>query len=143
MASPSTPTFPTLRQTDFLPNRFSGDTIDRDRCTAHILTFQDYLDAHDYDASDAAQLHTIIKIFKRSLQGQARLWIDGKAFDSFDALKSAFIGRLSGTKSKYAHVIIIKIIAKSKASQVPPVIPSSTSRGAHILAMYSFSTRYR
>ena len=95
---------PTLRQTDFLPNRFSGDIIDRDQCTAHILTFEDYLDAHDHDHTDAQQLATIVKIFKRSLQGQARLWIDNKTFASYTELKAAFISRFSGTKSKYAHV---------------------------------------
>jgi hypothetical protein len=94
----------TLRQTDFLPNRFSGDTISRDQCTAHILTFEDYLDAHDYDHTDHAQLPTILKVFKRSLQGQARLWIDNKTYTTYMDLKAAFISRFSGTKSKYAHV---------------------------------------
>ena len=94
----------TLRQTDFLPNRFSGDTINRDQCTAHILTFEDYLDAHDHDHTDHTQLPMITKIFKRSLQGQARLWIDNKTFATYTDLKAAFISRFSGTKSKYAHV---------------------------------------
>ena len=95
---------PTLRQTDFLPNRFSGDSIDRDLCTAHMLSFQDYLDAHAYETDDTSSFPTILKIFKRSLQGQARLWIEGKNFTTFEDLKSSFIGRFSGTKSSYAHI---------------------------------------
>ena len=101
---PATSSTSTLRQTDFLPNRFSGDVVDRDLCTAHILTFQDYLDAHGYDTTNSESFPDISKIFKRSLQGQARLWIEGKQFKSFDDLKSAFVCRFSGTKSSYAHV---------------------------------------
>ena len=94
-----------LRQTDFLPNRFGGATIDRDLCTAHFLSFSDYLEAHNLaDPADAAALAKVISIFKRSLQGQARLWIEDKTFDSVGALKAAFINRFSPSKSKFAHV---------------------------------------
>ena len=96
---------PTLRQTDFLAHRFSGDMIlDRDLCTAHMLTLDDYLDAHDYDSTKPDDFPTILRTFKRSLQGQARLWIEGKTFRSYDDLKDAFITRFSNSKSSYAHV---------------------------------------
>ncbi|XP_063965553.1 uncharacterized protein LOC135156639 [Lytechinus pictus] len=95
---------PPLRQTDFLPNRFSGDKIDRDLCTAHFLTFEDYLDAHDFNPTDPSQFTDVLRTFKRSLQGQARLWIEGQTFSNYQGLKSSFIGRFSGTKSTYAYV---------------------------------------
>ena len=82
---------PTLRQTDFLPARFSGDRLDRDESTAHFLTFTDYLDAQHISTTDAQQLPTILKVFKRTLQGQARLWIDKLTFKYFDDLKDSFI----------------------------------------------------
>ena len=41
-----------LRQTDFLPARFSGARLDRNDSTAHFLTFTDYLDAHDIDTTE-------------------------------------------------------------------------------------------
>ena len=104
MTTSTTPSTPTLRQMDFLPNRFSGETIDRDLCTAHILMFEDYLDTHKYDKTDASSFPTILQTSKRSLQGQAGLWIEGKAFATYEDLKSSFIGWFSGTKSEYAHV---------------------------------------
>ena len=82
---------PNLRQTDFLPARFSGARLARDDSTAHFLTFADYLDAHDIDTTDANQLPTIVQTFKRTLQGQARLWIDKLTFRTYDDLKDSFI----------------------------------------------------
>ena len=94
----------TLRQTDFLPTRFSGDRLDRDNSTAHFLTFSDYLDAHDIDTTDSAQLPTILKTFKRTLQGKARLWIDNLKFNDYTDLRDSFIRRFSPAKSTYSHV---------------------------------------
>nr|XP_054764473.1 uncharacterized protein LOC129271135 [Lytechinus pictus] len=94
----------TLRQTDFLPSRFSGDRLDRDDSTAHFLTFDDYLDAHNIDSTDPAQFQTILRSFRRTLQGQARLWIDGLTFNSYDDLKDGFVRRFSPAKSSYSHV---------------------------------------
>ena len=105
MTTPTpTPTRPNLRQTDFLPARFSGARLDRDDSTAHFLTFTDYLDAHDIDTTDANQLPTIVQTFKRTLQGQARLWIDKLSFTNYDDLKDSFIRRFSPAKSTYTHV---------------------------------------
>ena len=95
-----------LRQTDFLPNRFSGNSIDRDLCTAHYLSFSDYLEAHKLlnENGAASDLTKVVSIFKRSLQGQARLWVEGKTFTSIDDLKQQFINRFSPSKSQFAHV---------------------------------------
>ena len=95
-----------LRQTDFLSNRFSGSSIDRDLCTAHYLSFSDYLEAHSLlnETGAASDLTKVVSIFKRSLQGQARLWIEGKTFSSVEDLKTKFINRFSPSKSQFAHV---------------------------------------
>ena len=95
---------PNLRQTDFLPTRFSGDRLNRDDSTAHFLTFTDYLDAHNVDMTDKGQMPLITKTFKRTLQGHARLWIDKLTFKDFDDLKDSFIRRFSPAKSTYTHV---------------------------------------
>lgn len=92
-----------IRQTDFLPTRFTGDKLDRDRCTAHILSFDDYLDAHDIDHTKPDNFQTILKFFKRTLQGQARLWINDLTFTDYDDLKLKFIRRFSPAKSTFAH----------------------------------------
>ena len=105
--SPDGTTMPrhnTLRQTDFLPTRYTGDRLNRDDSTAHFLTFEDYLDAHDIDATDTDQFPIILKTFRRTLQGQARLWIDGLQFSTYDDLKDAFVRRFSPAKSSYSHV---------------------------------------
>ncbi|XP_071495363.1 uncharacterized protein [Diadema antillarum] len=94
----------TLRQTDFLPTKFSGGRLDYNDCTAHILTFEDYLDAHHIDSDKAGNLTTILKTFKRTLEGQARLWIDKLTFNTYDDLKTAFIRRFSPAKSTFARV---------------------------------------
>ncbi|XP_072181937.1 uncharacterized protein [Diadema setosum] len=94
----------TFRQTDFLPTKFSGSRLDYNDCTAHILTFEDYLDVHDIDSDKAGNLTTILKIFKRTLEGQARLWIDKLTFTTYDDLKTAFTRRFSPAKSTFARV---------------------------------------
>ena len=94
---------PHLRQTDFLPTRFSGDRLDRDNSTAHFLSFTDYLEAQDIDTNDPDQLTDIVKLFKRTLQGHARLWIDGLTFFSYTDLNNAFIRRFSPAKSTYSQ----------------------------------------
>ena len=95
---------PLLKLTDFLPTKFSGDRLDRDECTAHLLTFDDYLDAHDIDPTVQTNMTTIVKMFKRTLNGQARLWIDGQTFSTYDEIKTAFTRRFSPAKSSYARV---------------------------------------
>ncbi|KAJ8038848.1 hypothetical protein HOLleu_16398 [Holothuria leucospilota] len=94
-----------LRVTDFLPTRFCGDKIDRDLCTAHFYTFVDYLEAHDlHEPADEAALHNVVQLFKRSLQGSARLWIEGKVFETLQDLQTSFTNRFSPSHSQFAHV---------------------------------------
>ena len=94
-----------LRQTDFLPKRYSGEKTDHEECSAHYLSFTDYLQAHNLEApADNAALVNVINLFKRSLQGQARLWIEGKTFDTLPILRTQFINRFSKNKSVYAHI---------------------------------------
>ena len=95
----------TLRQTDFLPNRFDGSKLDSDLCTAHYLSFEDYLQAHDLQTpADDAALLNVVNIFKRTLQGSARLWIEDKTFVDLEDLKSKFIYRFSPSHSQFANV---------------------------------------
>lgn len=94
-----------LRVTDFLPTRFCGDRIDRDLCRAHFYTFVDYLEAHDlHEPADQAELHNVVQLFKRSLQGTARLWIEGKVFETLQDLQTVFVNRFSPSQSQFAHV---------------------------------------
>lgn len=94
-----------LRHTDFLPSRFNGNSIDRDLTRAHFLSFSDYLEAHELaNPVDDADILNVVNIFKRTLQGQARLWIEGKVFATLDALKQAFLDRFSPGQSQYAKL---------------------------------------
>ncbi len=93
-----------LRQTDYLPTRFDGSTLDRDRCRSHFLTFEDYLVAHELDdPADAEEVHNVVQIFKRTLTGKARLWIEGKVFPNVAALRNAFLARFSPSQTEFAH----------------------------------------
>ena len=69
-----------------------------------MLSFGDYLDAHDIDQSKNDNLPTILKTFKRTLAGQARLWIDSITPKTYDDLKTSFRRRFSPAKSSYARV---------------------------------------
>lgn len=94
-----------LRQTDFLPGRFDGNTLDQDICTAHFLSFCDYLEIQNLDQPKGeSELNHVVKIFKRTLQGQARLWIEDRSFTNLSDLKKQFIYRFSPTHSQFANV---------------------------------------
>ena len=96
---------PALRQTDYLPRPFDGNIIDRDLCAAHFMSFTDYLEVHGLNApADAAALENVVGVFRRRLQGQARLWIEGKHFVSIDDLKTQFLNRFSPSQSQFARV---------------------------------------
>ena len=95
----------TLRQTDFLPNRFDGSKLDSDLCTVQYLSFEDYLQAHDLQTpADYSALLNVVNIFKRTLQGSARLWIEDKTFVDLEDLKSKFIYRFSPSHSQFVNV---------------------------------------
>ena len=96
---------PPLRQTDFLPTRFDGSAINRDACTAHFLLFSDYLESHKLSApASDAELQNVFSLFKRTLQGQARLWVEDQRITSLADLKEKFVSRFSPSKSKFALV---------------------------------------
>ena len=80
-----------LRSTDFLPNRFQGDKINADLARAHFLAFSDYLEAHNLqNPADNAQFQAVGSICKRTLQGTARIWIEGKNFSGSSKFKGLF-----------------------------------------------------
>lgn len=96
---------PALRQTDFLPTRFEGSVINRDACTAHFLLFSDYLESHKLSTPGTnAELQNVFSMFKRTLQGKARLWVEDQEFTSITDMKRKFIARFSPSKSKFALV---------------------------------------
>lgn len=100
MAEPQNP----LRATDFLPTRFQGDVIDADLARAHFLAFRDYLEAHDlHQPDDQEQVQNLVRIFTRTLKGQARLWIEGKQFEDLDTLRDQFLARFSPSTSYIAR----------------------------------------
>ena len=92
-----------LRSTDFLPKRFQGDTIDGDLARAHFLAYTEYLEAHELDnPADDAAFQAIVAIFKRTLHGTARIWIEGKVFQDLANLRTSFLARFSESSSHYA-----------------------------------------
>ena len=102
MAAPDPPR---LRSTDFLPTHFDGQLLDFELATAHFLSFTDYLEAHRLaEPRDAAQILNVVSLFKRTLTGTARLWIEGKIFVGLQGLKNDFLARFSPTHSTFANV---------------------------------------
>ncbi|PIK40874.1 hypothetical protein BSL78_22273 [Apostichopus japonicus] len=88
------------RPTDFLPSRFQGDVIDADLAEAHYLGFEDYLEVHKLPSQTtpeavAEEFNEICRIFKRTLKGQARLWIENKNFSTIADLRKQFLARFS------------------------------------------------
>ena len=62
-----------------MPNRFDGTKLDQDLCTAHYLSFRDYLEIQKIDQpQNQTEINNVVKNFRRTLQGQARLWIEEK-----------------------------------------------------------------
>ncbi|KAJ8048398.1 hypothetical protein HOLleu_00693 [Holothuria leucospilota] len=95
---------PSLRQTDFLPARFSGNELNDDECLAHFLAFEDYLEAHKVNTEDPNNFSNVINTFKRTLGGSARLWLEGKNFTNVSELKQNFLACFSKHKSYISHV---------------------------------------
>ncbi|KAJ8018578.1 hypothetical protein HOLleu_43348 [Holothuria leucospilota] len=94
-----------LRTTDFLPSGFKGETINSDLARAHFLAFQEHLDAHNTDQpEDNAALLCSTNTFKSTLEGQARLWIDGKQFQSFQELRTPFLARAHAVGLEYQEI---------------------------------------
>ncbi|KAJ8033837.1 hypothetical protein HOLleu_24200 [Holothuria leucospilota] len=95
---------PSLRQTDFLPARFSGNELNDDECLAHFLAFEDYLEAHKVNTGDPNNFSNVVNTFKRTLGGTARLWLEGKNFTNVSELKQSFLARFSKHQSYISHV---------------------------------------
>ena len=70
-----------LRATDFLPSKFHGGMINSDLARAHFLAFTDYLYAQGIEEPEN-QVQSLVETFQRTLEGQARLWIEGQIFES-------------------------------------------------------------
>ncbi|XP_071490593.1 uncharacterized protein [Diadema antillarum] len=128
----TTTTMTTLRQTDFLPSKFTGDRLDRDECTAHMLSFEDYLDAHDIDQSINDNLPTILRTFKQTLAGQARLWIDSITQKMYDDLKTSFRRQFSPAKSSYARVTDFNTMTMTDRESVETFLQRLRQTATHI-----------
>ncbi|KAK6178666.1 hypothetical protein SNE40_011193 [Patella caerulea] len=79
-------------------DRFDGNIIDRDNARAHTLSFEDYLYQTDISPEDG-DLEHVVRLFKQSLKGSARLWVENRDFDSYASLKEQFINKFSTTKT--------------------------------------------
>ena len=75
-----------LRQNDFLPTSFNGTQNAR----SHFLSYEDYCTIHDLQEPDR------IARFKLTLSGEARQWIEGKQFATFQEMKNQFIRYFTG-----------------------------------------------
>jgi len=85
----------TLRFKEFFASKFNGTRVSSPY--AHIFCFTDYCGMHGAElTSDELK----IERFKFTLEGKARLWVEGKQFTSFDELAEAFTGRFSGISSR-------------------------------------------
>ena len=122
-----------LRTTDFLPSRFKGETINSDLARAHFLAFQDYLEAHNIaQPEDNAALLRITNSFKRTLEGQARLWIEGKQFQSFQELRTRFLARFSPSNSHFAKSQEFQALTYT-AGDTAEVHLAKITKAAHML----------
>ena len=92
-----------IRNTDYLPQHFNGDTVDADKTLAHFLAFQDYLEAQDIDSTKSESLPKILNSFKRILAGQARLWFENRTFLDVKDLRNQFLSRFSPSVSHFSH----------------------------------------
>ena len=92
-----------VRNTDFLPPHFYGDSVYAHITLAHFLAFQDYLEAQDIDTSKSDSLPKILNSFKRILAGQARLWFENKTFHDVKNLRYQFLSRFIPSDSHFSR----------------------------------------
>lgn len=100
-----------LRINDFLPSKFSGKQGQDPK--AHFLSFEDYLTVHDIN-----EIAPIVARFKHTLEGTARLWVEGKQFANLNQLKAAFTQYFSGIHSREASARLFRNIAYSAGESV-------------------------
>lgn len=89
-----------LRRSDFFPSKFSGSQ--NQNPYAHWLAFDDYADLHQLNNNQR------LDEFKRTLEGQARLWIENKQFANIALLRASFIEHFSGVHSREACVKLLR-----------------------------------
>lgn len=90
---------PKLR--DYLPSPFSGQNLDKDFCESHILKFRDYI---SHQGIELDKFDIVLSRFKLTLEGKARLWIEGETFDNFNDLKTAFITKFSPPQTIFQKI---------------------------------------
>ncbi|KAK6165822.1 hypothetical protein SNE40_022661 [Patella caerulea] len=84
-------------------DKFEGTQLNRDLALAHFLSFEDFLVYNDDELNpqSVAAIDTLLNIFKQTLKGKARLWIEGRVFRSRQDLKTQFLERFSENKTSY------------------------------------------
>jgi len=86
-----------LRVNDFMPQRFDGKNLSD--APAHILSFEDYCTLQDIDNDGQ-----MVQRFRVTLSGQARLWVEGKQFDTWEELKNSFLQYHSDSHTRESAV---------------------------------------
>lgn len=86
-----------LRVNDFMPQRFDGQTLSD--APAHILSFEDYCQLQNIK-EDVPR----VQRFRVTLSGQARLWVEGKEFATWDILKKSFLQYHSDSHTRESAV---------------------------------------
>ncbi|XP_055956986.1 uncharacterized protein LOC130012902 [Patella vulgata] len=65
-------------------DKLEGAQLNRDPALAHFLSFEDFLVYNDeLDPLSVAAIDTLLNMFKQTLKGKARLWIEGRKEVSF------------------------------------------------------------
>ena len=90
--------------TECLPKTFSGNQTSKIESQSHLLKFNDYLNFHRIDAKEPANLEEIIKRFKFTLDGKARLWINNIECTDFQTLQKRFIENFSPAETKFGLI---------------------------------------
>lgn len=92
-----------LLTTDFLPSSFKYEIVDSDFAQPHFLAFHYCLEAHNIAQPADNTACCILRIFKRTLESQVRLRIEGKKFQSLQELWTRFRARFSPSSSRFAR----------------------------------------
>ncbi|ESO89835.1 hypothetical protein LOTGIDRAFT_176842 [Lottia gigantea] len=84
-------------------DKFNGSVLSRDPALAHYLCFEDFLECSEENVNpqSAAELNRYLTLFKQTLNGPARLWIEGCVFNSRRDIKKQFLDRFSENKSSF------------------------------------------
>ncbi len=83
-----------MRLADFFPQSYLGENTRSKAAKSHWLSFNDYAIMHGFTAQQQ------LDRFQLTLAGKAKLWIDGKHFNTPNDLKTAFEAHFSGLHSR-------------------------------------------